>query len=310
MKGELQKLSGPHELLLKEYSVYLMVARRVSKATIDVYTASVEHFLHYVESSDLLLESLSPHDMSLYLISLSEASLSASTIAKIMSALKSFYRYMMENTIVQENVMEKVEQPKLSEPHFDGVSYDEVDAILETIDISSLDPLLVRDRAMFELIYSCGLRITETVQIQVGDYLKEEQLLRVVGKGDVQRLVPVGEVAEELLSLYLKSSRPVLLGHKRSSFLFLGRRGNGLTRQLVWKRFKAYCAQTGVEAKVHTLRHSFASHLLRGGADLRAVQELLGHKDIRTTQIYLHSESEDLYQAYREYHPLGEKEKV
>ena len=299
-----------HNQLLKDYAVYLMVARRVSAATIDVYTASAEHFLSYLDAHHLILETLEPQDINAYITSMKAALLSSATVAKRMSALASLYRFLLETGKVSGNVLDQVENQKLTKPHFEGVSYDRVDAILDAIDISDHDPLRIRDKALFELIYSCGLRVSEAVTMKVSDYLRDERLVSVLGKGDVQRLVPVGEYAEEILGLYLKEVRPHLLGQRRTPYLFLGRRGGSLTRQSVWKRFKAYSAEAGVEAKVHTLRHSFASHLLRGGADLRAVQELLGHADIRTTQIYLHSESEQLYQSYRTYHPDGEKEKV
>ncbi|MBN2859364.1 MAG: tyrosine-type recombinase/integrase [Sphaerochaetaceae bacterium] len=299
-----------HTQLLKDYAVYLMVARRVSAATIDVYTASAEHYLTYLEDHHLTLRALTPHDINEYITSLKERELSSTTVAKRMSALASLYRFLLESGQITENVLQRVEHQKLTEPHFEGVSYNQIDAILNAIDCTGNDELKIRDKALFELIYSCGLRISEAVNLKIGDYLKDEQLLSIVGKGDIQRMVPLGEYAEELLTLYLSQVRPHILGTSRSSYLFLGRRGGNLTRQAVWKRFKTYSAAAGVNAKVHTLRHSFATHLLRGGADLRAVQELLGHADIRTTQIYLHSESEELYQSYRTYHPDGEKEKV
>ncbi len=287
-----------------------MVARRVSSATIDVYTAANEEFLSYLETSSLTLESLIPHDISRYITYLKERHLTNATVAKRMSALSSLYRFLTETQVIASDILERVDRQKLPGHYFEEASYDEVDTILEAIDISDGDPLRFRDRTLFELIYSCGLRISEARNLKTGDFLKEEQLLRVIGKGDVHRLVPVGEYAQEYLNRYLEESRPILLGSGKSSYLFLTRRGGAMTRQAIWKRFAEYREASGVDAKVHTLRHSFASHLLRGGADLRAVQELLGHKDIRTTQIYLHSQSEDLYQKYREFHPEGEKEKV
>ncbi len=153
--------------------------------------------------------------------------------------------------------------------------------------------------------------MSELINLKVGDYHEKEGLLSVKGKGDVQRLIPVGEIAVELLHLYLEKSRNILKGnHIHNHTLFIGRRGNMLTRQAVWKRFSTLLRNCSGESKVHTLRHSFASHLLRGGADLRSVQELLGHKDIRTTQIYIHSQSEDLYQQFRTFHPDGKKDEV
>ena len=204
-----------------------------------------------------------------------------------------------------------MDTPKLPSIVPKSVSYDAVDAILATSDVYDPTVLGARDRALFEIVYSCGLRVSEVCALRVGDYQEQQQILRVIGKGDKERLVPVGAYAREALDYYLQTIRPILRGaHLQEKTLFLGRRGKPLTRALVWKRFKMYCDKANVEAKVHTLRHSFASHLLRGGADLRTVQELLGHSDIRTTQIYTHTDTEDLLQSYRTYHPDGEPDKT
>ena len=200
-----------------------------------------------------------------------------------------------------------VDMPKQPKVLPRGAGYDAVDAILNVIDISTNDPLAIRDRALFELIYSCGLRVSEVCAVNQADYHRDKRIISVIGKGDKQRILPVGEYAAEALERYIERSRSQLLGtHIHEQRLFVGRRGKPLTRALVWKRFKEYCSLAGVDAKVHTLRHSFASHLLRGGADLRTVQELLGHSDIRTTELYTHTDTEALLQSYRQFHPEGE----
>ncbi len=209
-----------------------------------------------------------------------------------------------------DNPFETIDMPKTKVTIPESVPYEAVVEILKVIDERGDEPLALRDKALFELIYSCGLRVSEACSLTLSDYREGEQLLRVIGKGDKERLVPVGAYAREALGYYLEEVRPSLLNPaSQEKHLFLGRRGKPLGRAQVWKRFKAYSTEANVEAKVHTLRHSFASHLLRGGADLRIIQELLGHSDIKTTQIYTHSETEDLLQAYRQYHPEGEPDK-
>jgi integrase/recombinase XerD len=297
--------------LLEEFRDYLVVDRRVSSATIAVYTAEITRYLTFLRSRKITVEEASAEHITSFLIQRStQDGISQRTQGKNMSALKSFHRYLNDVSIREDDPTVLIDMPKMPQTLPISVSYDAVDAILAVIDTTDSAGLGIRDKALFELVYSCGLRISEVCSLQISDYLHDDRLLRVVGKGDKERMVPVGDYAQKALDTYLMESRPKLLGvhiHERS--LFIGRRGKGLTRALVWKRFKSYCELAGVDAKVHTLRHSFASHLLRGGADLRIVQELLGHSDIRTTQIYTHSDTEDLLQTYRRFHPEGEPDK-
>ena len=180
---------------------------------------------------------------------------------------------------------------------------EEIDALLDACDAA--EPLGIRDRALFELIYSCGLRVTEAVQLTVERVSLEESVIRVLGKGGRERLVPLGERAKREIRHYLAESRPVLAGRRATSALFLGRTGRKLSRKTVWKTFKRLASAVGVDGKVHSLRQSFATHLLQGGADLRSVQELLGHADIGTTQIYTHVSQELLKRTHEEFHPRG-----
>jgi integrase/recombinase XerD len=177
-----------------------------------------------------------------------------------------------------------------------------VDKLLDTIDTRT--PVGVRDRALFEVIYSCGLRISEAVDLTMERLYLREGLIRVIGKGGKDRLVPAGDAAVRWLNSYIADARPKLTkAGKTDSAVFLNHLGTRLSRKGMWKRFRDLCAQAGIEAKVHTLRHSYATHLLNGGADLRAVQELLGHSDISTTQIYTHIDRDDLRTYHAEFHP-------
>lgn len=295
--------------LLEDYKDHLVVDRRLSSATVDVYSSEISRYLVHIRSLGTSVEQVSVDQMVSYLLDRSSHDgISQRTQARNMSALKSFHRFLNDSSIRDDDPTSMIDMPKLPVvlPH--SVSYDAVDAILAVIDTS--DNLGLRDKAMFELIYSCGLRVSEVCTLRVSDYREASNLLKVIGKGDKERLVPVGSYAQDALDVYLRDVRPKLAGPRlQEQTLFLGRRGKPLTRALVWKRFKAYCSMAGVDAKVHTLRHSFASHLLRGGADLRTVQELLGHSDIRTTQIYTHTDTEDLLQTYRRFHPDGEPDK-
>ena len=179
-------------------------------------------------------------------------------------------------------------------------SSEEVDTLLDAIDMST--PLGIRDRALFELIYSCGLRVSEAVNMTLDQMFIKQGLIKIKGKGSKERIVPIGDQAIYWLNQYTNNARPALL-KKRVSFVFLNRWGKRLSRKGMWKRFKAIVEQAGLKGKIHTLRHSFATHLLKGGADLRAVQELLGHADIGTTQVYTHLDKEDLKKYHEMYHP-------
>ncbi|MFA5513410.1 MAG: tyrosine recombinase [Sphaerochaetaceae bacterium] len=302
-------MSIQKEVLISDYRDYLLVQRRVSKATAEIYTRLALNYLLFLEQNNFSLKESALEELSLFLIDKGfKENISVATQSKNISALRSFYNYLLEIGMVTTNSVDLIERPKTVPKVPSSASSNEIDKILGVIETDN--DLGIRDYALFELIYSCGLRISEAVNLKVSDYIADEQLLRVIGKGDKERLVPIGEVALEKLNLYLKTARVNLLkANINEERLFVGRRAEPLNRRSVWKRFKYYCEMANVEAKVHTLRHSFATHLLRGGADLRSVQELLGHSDIRTTQIYTHADTEELLQLYRTYHPQGEADK-
>jgi integrase/recombinase XerD len=218
--------------------------------------------------------------------------------------LRSFFQFLVLEGVRSDNPALSVDMPKTEQRAPGVLTVEEVEALLNHIDVDT--PFGLRDRALFELIYSCGLRISEAVELTLERLHLDEGIIRVRGKGDKERFVPVGGEATRWLESYLEHGRPALTRPgRRNTFLFLNHRGDGLSRKGMWKRFHELCRRAGIEAKVHTLRHSYATHLLEGGADLRAVQELLGHSDISTTQIYTHIEKSRLKSYHREYHPRG-----
>lgn len=289
------------QALVEDYADYLLLERRLSGATISVYTQEIGFFIAGIEES---IEDIKPSQVERYLVaSAKQRDLSERTVARNLSALRSFFIYLQKEKIRQDNPLEQISSTRRAPDAPVFFSVEEVDLLLESIETETL--LGKRDRTIFELIYSCGLRISEACDLKVGDYTKGT--LRVRGKRNKMRLVPVGEVAASALKLYLSEVRPQLVkARSTEQTLFVGRRGKKLTRQAVFKRFQQYASPLGLEGKVHTLRHSFATHLLAGGADLRSVQELLGHSDIQTTQIYTHIETSGLKQSYDAFHVLKE----
>jgi integrase/recombinase XerD len=217
--------------------------------------------------------------------------------------------FLIETTRREDNPLDMIDSVHISEQLPSTLHDQEIEKLLESIDTTDL--LGIRDFAIFEMIYSCGLRVSELTSLEMKDINVTTKSVRVIGKGDKERQIPIGDYALEALKTYLEVARPKFVGpSSKEKTLFVGRRGKALNRASVWKRFKEYARKANVEAKVHTLRHTYATHLLRGGADLRSVQLLLGHSDIRTTQIYTHTETEELLQAFRTFHPDGESEKV
>lgn len=289
--------------LLAEFEDYLSAGLRLSRQTVDTYVRDCRLFAAWTARHDLNPLTVGTGDVIDFLIARqTEEGIDQRTIAKIVSALRSFFQYLCLESLRLENPAMLVELPRSSHRIPGVLKVTEVEKILAAIDTDG--PLGLRDRALFELIYSCGLRISEAVELTLDRVFLKERLIRVQGKGDKERLVPMGEHARNWLRRYLDEARPQLARRPVAS-LFLNRRGDGLSRKGMWKRFREIAAAAGVDAKVHTLRHSFATHLLEGGADLRAVQELLGHADISTTQIYTHVDSEELKTYHADYHPRG-----
>lgn len=290
-------MDGVLSLIGDEWADYLTLDRRLSQATVQVYLNEVNHFL----STNPIIETIDVREIEAFVTEVAIArSLSPRSVAKTLSALRSFFTFLQIKRIRSDNPVALVTRPKLSHDLPSVASVEEVERLFDQIDTS--DPLGVRDLALFELIYSCGLRISEACSLEVAHY--RDSSIRVVGKRSKVREIPVGEVAVARVETYLNEVRPALVGPRTwTKTLFVGRRGKQLTRQAVHKRFVTYADAAGLAITVHTLRHSYATHLLEGGADLRSVQELLGHSDIKTTQIYTHVDTRALEEAWMRYHP-------
>lgn len=296
--------------VLDRFGDYLSVELRLSHQTVETYLRECASAEHYARSAEKELWELSTADLIDYLVHRQSSAepVDQRTVAKGLSALRSFFQFCVLERIREDNPATAVSSPR-GEHRLPGVlSVDEVEQLFEHIDLGS--PGGVRDRALFELIYSCGLRISEAVNLELHNLYLEEGLVLVRGKGDRERMVPLGDEAVRWVRRYLREARPGLVRNATERAVFINRLGKRLSRKGMWKRFHEITREAGITAKVHTLRHSFATHLLEGGADLRAVQELLGHADIGTTQIYTHIETEDLREHHRRYHPRGRGEEA
>jgi integrase/recombinase XerD len=292
------------EKILKQFEEYMHVEMRLAVRSISTYLTECRIFLTYLDNINKKLSDTVAADIIEYLVARQIDGLDQRTISKILSGLRAFYKYCMLEGLHNANPAMLVETPRIPKKLPAVLSKEEVDRFLETIDHST--PLGMRDRALFELIYSCGLRVSEAVNLKIEELYLKEGIIKVLGKGGKERLVPIGEHATYWLIQYLSKARSKIAGNKmRQNYVFLNRWGKKLSRKGMWKRFKEIADISGIEGKIHTLRHSFATHMLKGGADLRSVQELLGHADIGTTQIYTHLEKEDLHNYHRRYHPRG-----
>jgi len=289
--------------LAQEYEGYLRNELRVADATVGTYVAEVRRFVRWLDATTRSASDVQGVDLESYVASRGgDEPLNARTISRIFSSLRSLFGFMKTAGYRSDDPSRDVERPKIGRHLPEVLEINEVEKFLMSIDLDT--PYGLRDRTLFELIYSCGLRVSEAADIEVSQIYLKEGLIRVRGKGDKERLVPLGDEAESWLRRYLREGRPLLLkGHSSLDLVFLNNRGGGLSRKGMWKRFRGIAQRADVDGKIHTLRHSFATHLLRGGADLRSVQELLGHADISTTQIYTHLNQNDLQKAHRTFHP-------
>ena len=287
------------EILLNQFYTDLLLVKRDSEQTAITYKISAEEFLNWLVTEHIKLKDVSVQNLLYYIIKRKEDGCSELTIAKDISGLRAFGDYLERKGMWSENPAMELDKPKAARNLPKVLSIEQIDSLLDSIDKTSLSGK--RDDALFELVYSCGLRISEVCTLKLANLHLEERLILVHGKGDKERLVPFGDRAYEKLLIYLQEVRPELVKGRIVAEVFVNYRGEAISRKGVWKRFKELEALSGVEAKVHTLRHSFATHLLQGGADLRSVQELLGHSDLSTTTIYTHVTDKQLAEAHEKY---------
>ncbi|OFW13388.1 MAG: site-specific tyrosine recombinase XerD [Acidobacteria bacterium RIFCSPLOWO2_02_FULL_59_13] len=288
---------------IAEFLNYLRVEKGLARNTVEAYRRDLEKFLRFLQKNNWSMDQAGPVGIRQYLAWLDSQKLESRTLARHIVSLRQFYRYQRREAIVSADPTENLESPRIWKvlPKYLGI--EDVEKLLAQ---PALDhPSGVRDRAMLELLYGTGLRVSELTGLRVPDVNPEAGYVRALGKGNKHRIVPVGQHAVMALELYLSGPRAKLLGKRQSAWLFVNRRGGRLTRQGVWLVLtrSAKLAGIGQPVSPHLLRHSFATHLLARGADLRSLQMMLGHSDISTTQIYTHVVTSQLKEIYRRYHP-------
>lgn len=296
--------------VLEDFTRSLLIEKHASNATRDVYRREAACFLSYLDDNGLDYTTVTTAGLKDYLVFRARGgaageAVSPRTMARVQTVLRSLFSYIIKEHMREDDPTELLPKNRTPKKLPATLDQDSVGRLIGVIDTTT--DIGFRDRTMFELIYSCGLRVSECANLRVNRYYSTEKRLVVLGKGSKERMVPVGDVAASLLETYLSSVRPRLLGRSRSMLMFISQEQRGITRQEIWVRLKHYCDMAGLQAKVHTLRHSFATHLLQNGADLRSVQELLGHSDIRTTEIYTHVDTDDLFRAFEAGHPDEKK---
>jgi integrase/recombinase XerD len=298
--------AAPPHPLLEQFVAHLAVERGLSGNTLDAYRRDLARYMRFLEASGAEdVRRARQVDVSAFVRALDEAGLEPASISRNLSAVKTFHRFLSAEGVAEGDPAERVVPPRLRRGLPAVLNIFEVERLLEQPNLTT--PLGVRDRAMLEALYALGLRVSELTALRTPDLLLDAEIVRVIGKGDKERVVPIGAEATEHILYYLRNVRTELAKPHSGDVLFLNWRGGKLTRMAVWKMLKACALRAGIQKEVspHTLRHSFATHLLEGGADLRAVQEMLGHADISTTQIYTHLDREYLKEVHRTFHPRG-----
>ena len=288
---------------IDNFIYFLEVERGVSKNTVDSYRRDLKKFSEYLKRKKRDVSGVKREDIVNFLMYLKDLKLSATTIARNLAALKTFWKFLVAEQMVQENVAAVVETPKTWKTVPDTLNRDEVEKLLDAPPKKGW--MGIRDKAILELMYATGLRVSEVKDLKKANVNLEAGFVKCLGKGGKERIVPLGKVAEKAVSKYISSARTKLSQKTQDDHLFLSRLGKKLSRQSLWKIIQKYAALAGIKKHItpHSLRHSFATHLLEGGAELRGVQEMLGHADISTTQIYTHINKDKLRKIHKEYHP-------
>lgn len=289
---------------LKSFHKYLLLDRRNSPNTIDAYLRDVSKLINYFSGINKSFISANLDDLEQFVSFLSELGLESSTLARIISGIRAFYKFLQEEEIIADNPAEQLDTPKLTRKLPEILSIEEIEQILSVIDLSKFEGH--RNKAIIEVLYGCGLRVSELINLKIMDYFIDESILRVIGKGDKERYVPIGSKAKNALYYYIEYSRPHYpMITQYQQYIFLNRRGRKLTREMIFIIVKDCAAKAGIQKNVHphTFRHSFATHLVENGADLFAVQEMLGHSSITTTEIYTHVSMSYLRDVIDNFHP-------
>ena len=291
---------------IKRFKRFLLVEKGLSENSIYSYTYDLKKFTDFLDTEKIGIMNASKDDIQRFLkFEKNDKHNSARTLARSLAAIRQFYNFISDNENLDNNPTSKIESPHVERTLPDFMTIKETERFFKSI--SENDSYELRDKTIFELLYSCGLRITEAIELKNGAVDFVNGVVKVLGKGDKERIVPVGEEALRLLKKYIEESRQTILGSRDSDYLFISKKGSMINRKSVWRLLKNYVQKSNIKKNItpHTLRHSFATHLLENGADLRSVQELLGHIDISTTQVYTHLAKSKLQKIHKQYHPKG-----
>ena len=294
------------EQLLDQFLHYLIVERGLSKNTIEAYSHGLGRFLNHLREKGVQeMRDVGKFHVRGFLLMLRKRNLSTKSIVRNLVAIRTFFRFLIQEAILESNPVEELESPKVAKTLPEILTLREIEQLLEQPNLQT--SLGIRDRAMLEILYATGMRVSELTHLPTHQVNLEGGYVLLYGKGSKERIVPLGSEAMKWITLYLKTARGKLAKGKESPMLFINRSGRGMSRQGFWKSLKGYARRAGLHKRItpHLLRHSFASHLLEGGADLRSVQMMLGHVDISTTQIYTHVTGERLKKVHQRYHPRG-----
>ena len=297
--------------ILKGFKAYLILERSLSDNTVEAYLNDLNKLVSFFEISqkDLTPAQIQLPDLQEFLMWVYELGLGARSQARLISALKTFYKYLLLEDLVNSDPTELLDGPKLARKIPEVLSYEEIQAMLDAIDLST--PHGTRNRAMLETLYACGLRVSELTELRLTNLFLDVSFIKVIGKGNKERIIPIGQSAIKYIELYVEGiRRPQMNIHKdHQNFLFINRRGKKLSRIMVFNIVKELAKQVGIKKNVspHTFRHSFATHLIEGGADLKAVQDMLGHESILTTEIYTHLDTQFLRDTIMAFHPLNRR---
>lgn len=295
--------------IISKYQIYLRLEKSLSIHSVDAYMRDLDKLLRFMEGEQLTYKTLTYDHLQQFVAQLHDIGIHPRSQARIISGIKSFYRFLLLDSYLTQDPTELLESPKIGFKLPEVLTVNEINQILDTIDLSL--PEGQRNRAMLEVLYSCGLRVSELITLRYPDVYFEEGFIRVEGKGKKQRLVPISETALHEIKNYLYDRNLVQVKKGFEDILFLSRRGTALSRIMIFHIIKVQTEKAGIKKTVspHTFRHSFATHLLEGGANLRAIQEMMGHEKITTTEIYTHIDREFLRREILEHHPRSKRRK-
>ena len=288
---------------IHKYQIWLRLEKGLSPNTIEAYLDDLNKLMQFIENEELHILQISYVDLQQFVAQLYDLGISSRSQARIISGIKSFYRFLLIEDFLRVDPTELLESPKIGTKLPEVLSVDEINRILDSIDLST--PTGQRNRAMLEVLYSCGLRVSELVRLRYPDIYFDEEFIRIEGKGRKQRLVPISQTAISEISNYLYDRNRIIVQKGSEDILFLNQRGAGLSRVMVFHIIKQQAELAGIKKTIspHTFRHSFATHLLEGGANLRAIQLMLGHEKITTTELYTHIDREFLRKEIIAHHP-------